>query len=304
MRIISDKLVFPEGPVAMPDGSVIVVDIAEQTLARVSPGGDVEVIAKVPGGPNGAAMGPNGKIFVCNNGGLDWIEEQNGRLRPGLQSAVYSGGGIDVVELATGRVERLYDNCLGDPLRGPNDLIFDATGGFWFTDMGKRRPREMDLGAVYWAASDGSEIREVISDLITPNGIALSPDGQTLYVAETIPGRIWSWPIIGPGEVHRQPWPSPAGGVLFAGPGGLIRFDGLAVSASGAVYAAALDQCAILEFAGVRRDYVVHPVPDLMVTNLCFGGCDMRTCYATLSHEGRLASFAWHERGLELQHQV
>ena len=59
---------FPEGPVFMPDGSVIVVEIAGQRLTRVAPDGTKTTIAEMGGGPNGAAMGPDGKIYVCNNG--------------------------------------------------------------------------------------------------------------------------------------------------------------------------------------------------------------------------------------------
>lgn len=304
MRILTSDLSFPEGPIAVSDGSVILVDIVAQSLLRVTPGGEVQLIAKVPGGPNGAAPGPDGKIYVCNNGGMEWIEERPGRFRPSVQSQDYSGGSIDVVDISTGSVKHLYDRCGEHRLRGPNDLVFDKDGGFWFTDMGKRRARDMDIGAVYWAACDGSEIKAVITNLITPNGIALSPDGKTLYVAETIPGRIWSFQITGPGAVRKAPWPSPAGGLLFAAPGGYVRFDGLAVSASGTVYAAALDRCAVLELSGDLRNCVVHSMPDLLVTNLCFGGPDMQTCYATLSHEGRLAAFAWHEPGLRLNHGI
>ena len=302
MRVVTDELVYPEGPVAMSDGSIILVDIADETLKRVSTAGEVSVVAQIPGGPNGAALGPDGRVYVCNHGGVGWIDVQDGRLRSGPQRASYETGSIDVVDLGSGRVERLYDRCGEHPLRGPNDLVFDAGGGFWFTDMGKRRQRDMDLGAVYWAASDGSEIREVISGLLSPNGIALSPDGRTLYVAETYTGRIWSWTIEGPGRVRKSPWPSPAGGMLFASPGGLTRFDGLAVADSGAVCAAALDLCAILEFRGLGSPCIVHPVPDLLVTNLCFGGGDMRTCFATLSHHARLVALDWHEPGLRLHH--
>jgi gluconolactonase len=304
MQVVTDKLVYPEGPIAMSDGSVILVDIADESLKRVLPDGAVEVIASIPGGPNGAALGPDGLIYVCNHGGVDWIDVQDGRLRSGPQRAGYRGGGVDVVDPRTGGVERLYDRCGDHMLRGPNDLVFDGGGGFWFTDMGKRRQRDMDLGAVYWAASDGSEIREVISGLISPNGIALSPDGRTLYVAETYTGRIWSWTIEGPGHVRKLAWPSPAGGALFASPGGRARFDGLAVTQSGTVCAAALDLCAILEFRGHGSPCIVHPVPDLLVTNLCFGGADMRTCYATLSHQARLVSWEWHEPGLKLHYAL
>ena len=299
MRVVTDKLVYPEGPVAMRDGSVIVVDIADESLKRVLPKGAVEVIAKVPGGPNGAALGPDGRVYICNHGGIDWIDVQDGRLRSGPQSADYTGGSIDVVDPRSGRLERLYDRCGDHALRGPNDLVFDGTGGFWFTDTGKRPGRDMGLGAVYWA---GSEIREVISGLISPNGIALSPDNGTLYVAETYTGRIWSWPVEAPGQVRKLGWPSPAGGALFASPGGRARFDGLAVTQSGAVCAPALYLCAILEFRGLGTPAIVHPVPDLLVTNLCFGGSDMRECYVTLSHQPRLVALDWHEPGLALHH--
>ncbi|MEQ1955931.1 SMP-30/gluconolactonase/LRE family protein [Mesorhizobium yinganensis] len=300
MQVVTDKLVYPEGLIAMADGSVILVDIADESLKRVLPDGRVELIAAVPGGPNGAALGPDGRVYICNHGGVEWIDVQGGRLRTGPQRADYRGGSVDVVDLESARVERLYDRCGEYLLRGPNDLVFDSAGGMWFTDMGKRRQRDMDLGAVYWAAADGSEIREVISGLISPNGIALSPDGSTLYVAETYTGRIWSWEVNGPGQVRKLAWPSSAGGELFASPGGRTRFDGLAVTQSGAVCAAALDLCAILEFRGHGNAAIVHPVPDLLVTNLCFGGADMRKCYATLSHQARLVCLDWHEPGLKL----
>lgn len=302
MRVITEDLIYPEGPVWVKDGSVIVVDIADEALKRIRVDGMVETIARVAGGPNGAAMGPDECVYICNNGGMEWIEVQSGRLRPGLQSASYTGGSIDVVGLNTGTVRRLYDRCDDRLLRGPNDLVFDAHGGFYFTDMGKRRERDMDLGSVYWARSDGSLICEVVSGMISPNGIALSPDGGMLYVAETYTGRIWMWPIEAPGRLRKTTWPSPAGGFLYASPGGRIRFDGLAVAQSGSVYAAALDSNAILEFRGGGSDYTVHPIPDPLVTNLCFGGPDMRTCFATLSHQPRLVAFDVHERGLTLQH--
>ena len=59
---------------------------------------------------------------------------------------------------------------------GPNDIVFDRNGNMWFTDLGKARNRDMDRGAVYWAKADGTEIREVIQPITTPNGIGLSPD--------------------------------------------------------------------------------------------------------------------------------
>ena len=178
---IASGLRFPEGPVAMPDGSVILVEIERGTLSRVVPDGRVRVVATLGGGPNGAAMGPGGKIYVTNNGGLKFIDRP-GRLFPIGQSADYTSGSIQVVDPETGKFETLYDACDGRKLRGPNDLVFDGAGGFWFTDLGKTRDRDADRGAVYYAKADGSMIREVIFPLERPNGIGLSPDEKTLYV--------------------------------------------------------------------------------------------------------------------------
>src|SRR5260221_6172283 len=70
IRVLATDLEFPEGPVVMPDGSVVLVEIRGRRLTRVWPDGRKQVVAEIPGGPNGAAMGPDGKIYVCNNGGF------------------------------------------------------------------------------------------------------------------------------------------------------------------------------------------------------------------------------------------
>ena len=299
MRIVASGLRFPEGPIAMPDGSVLLVEIERQTLSRVTTGGAVEVVADVPGGPNGAAIGPDGRVYICNNGGMGWMRAGT-TLRPHGTPAGYTGGWIDVVDPASGQVERLYDGCGANRLLGPNDIVFDRHGGFWFTDLGKRRERDMDRGFVYWARADGSEIREVSGPMITPNGIGLSPDGNALYVAETDTGRIWAFEVAGPGKLRLLPWPSPCGGRLVAGLGGYARFDSLAVSASGNVCAATVEGCSIAEISpqlGLLRH---HRVPDMLTTNICFGGPDLRTAYVTMSHTGQLAALDWHEPGLQL----
>ena len=158
-RTITDGLLFPEGPIAMPDGTVLVVEIARGTLTRVFPDGRKEIVAATGGGPNGAAIGPDGKCYVCNNGGFKWQVEPNGNRRSIGQSDDYVSGRIERVDLDTGAVEVLYDSCDGRPLKGPNDIVFDRQGGFWFTDLGKVREREIDRAAsttpVPTAASSG-----------------------------------------------------------------------------------------------------------------------------------------------------
>src|SRR5665213_1960359 len=136
LRKIASGLRFPEGPIAMPDGTFLVVEIERQCLSRISADGKVTPIAYMGGGPNGAAIGPDGHCYICNNGGFSWREDSLG-LRPNGEAPDYSGGRIERVDLKVGSVEILYDRTEKGLLRGPNDLVFDRHGGFWFTDRGK-----------------------------------------------------------------------------------------------------------------------------------------------------------------------
>ncbi|MFZ8368791.1 SMP-30/gluconolactonase/LRE family protein, partial [Staphylococcus aureus] len=81
-REVTSDLAFPEGPIALADGSVIVVEIAGGRLTRVSPSGKKYTIAELGGGPNGAAIGPDGKCYVCNNGGFSWHKDSSNYMRP------------------------------------------------------------------------------------------------------------------------------------------------------------------------------------------------------------------------------
>ena len=301
-RLLASDLRFPEGPVAMPDGSVVLVEIARGTLSRVTPAGEVHVVAALGGGPNGAAVGPGGKIYVTNNGGFNWVERPGKRF-PTTQPADYAGGRIQVVDPETGKFETLYDACDGRRLRGPNDLVFDAAGGLWFTDLGKTRERDADRGAVYYAKADGSLIREAIFPLERPNGIGLSPDERTLYVVETPTARCWAFRLSGPGQIESAngPYRGEKGRVVV-GLGGYQMFDSLAVDGEGHVCVATLITGAVSDIwpDGSRVDQ--YMLPDMMVTNVCFGGPALRTAYATLSMGGTLVAFDWPRPGLPLNY--
>jgi len=299
---LASGLRFPEGPVAMPDGSVILVEIERRTLSRVLPDGRVRVVAPLGGGPNGAAMGPGDKIYVTNNGGLKFVERP-GKLFTVGQSDDYVTGSIQIVDPETGKFETLYDACDGRQLRGPNDLVFDRAGGFWFTDLGKTRERDADRGAVYYAKADGSMITEAIFPLERPNGIGLSPDEQTLYVVETPTARCWSFRLSAPGKIE-----SANGvyrgekGTVVVGLGGYQMFDSLAVDGEGHVCVATLITGAVSDIwpDGSRIDQ--YMLPDMMVTNVCFGGEGLTTAFATLSMGGTLVSFEWPRPGLPLNY--
>jgi gluconolactonase len=303
MREIARGLEFPEGPVAMPDGSVLVVEIRRGTLTRVAPDGTKTVVARTGGGPNGAAVGPDGQIYVCNNGGFEW-HELGGLTVPGNQPPDYTGGRIQRIDLATGAVEDLYTACDGRPLRGPNDLVFDAHGGFWFTDHGKTRARDRDRTGVFYARADGSLLREAVFPLDAPNGIGLSPDGRRLYVAETWTGRVWYWDVTAPGEVAALPGLGTAGGTLLAGLPGFQLLDSLAVDGAGHVCVATLANGGITVIAPDGSSIEHVATPDPITTNICFGGKDLRTAYVTLSGTGRLVAMEWPRPGLRLNHQT
>ena len=297
---IASGLRFPEGPIAMPDGSVILVEIARGALSRVMPDGKVHVVAELGGGPNGAAMGPDGKIYVCNNGGFDW-HERNGRLMPGLQPASYRTGSIQRVDPDTGKFETLYESCNGRKLNGPNDIVFDASGGFWFTDLGKTREHDSDRGAVYYARPDGSSIQQMIFPLERPNGCGLSPDERTLYVVETPTARVWAFDLTGPGQIKDADGPYRGEkGRVVAGLGGYQMFDSLAIDAEGNVCVATLITGAVSTIT--PRGELLEQVkfPDMMVTNVCFGGPDLRTAFVTLSGTGKLVAAPWKRAGLKL----
>jgi len=298
LKILAEGLRFPEGPIAMRDGSVLLVEIARGTLTRVHDG-KVEVVADLGGGPNGAAIGPDGACYVCNNGGFKW-HESRGRLFPGDEADDYAGGRIEKVDLATGKVTTLYTHCDGRALRGPNDLVFDRTGGFWFTDHGKTRARERDRTGVFYARADGSHIEEMIFPLEGPNGIGLSPDEDELYVAETTTGRLWAYELAGPGQLRRERRTKPDGGRLVAGRPGYFFFDSLAVDAEGNVCIATIVDggITVLKPRGGEPEFV--PMPDVLTTNICFGGPDLRTAYVTLSSIGQLVALQWSRQVLPL----
>ena len=199
-RVLAEGLRFPEGPVAMNDDSVLVVEIERQTLTRIDVDGSVDVVAEVGGGPNGAAIGPDGACYLCNNGGSSFVESDGLLIYRGSAES-YAGGRIERVELDSGRVDLLYESVDRQALSAPNDLVFDAGGGIWFTDIGVSRARGRDHGGIYYARADGSRIEEVVYPMTTPNGIALSPDGATLYVAELLTARLIAFGITGPGRL-------------------------------------------------------------------------------------------------------
>lgn len=333
--VICSGLGYAEGPVALPDGSILVCEISAGALSRISPSGQRTVVAQLGGSPNGAAIGPDGKVYVCNSGGFEFLYfGQNGRpgVPPATPGAIclttdqppdYTGGSIQRVDLATGAFETLYTTFSapdfpGSPsstthqLRGPDDLVFDDQGGFWFTDWGKSRPRERDIPGLYYAKADGSAIAEMVFPLNAPNGVALSPDGSRLYVAETYTRMVRYWELETPGRIKANGPAMDRAHLLTAQIPGVGILDSMKVDADGNVYVITMlpqgqvvqsnGGITVISPEGEQLDYIelaIGGLFDPLPSNLCFGGPDRKTAFITLGGTGRLVSCGMRVPGLK-----
>ena len=296
-ELVAEGLEFPEGPIAMNDGSVILTEIKGQRLTRVKPDGTKALVVNTGGGPNGAAVGPDGAIYITNNGGsFEWLDT-GGLTIPGPTPPSHTGGMIQRFDLKTGALTTVYDACDGKRLIGPNDLVFDKAGGMWFTDHGCSTPEGKKFGGVYYAKPDGSHISRQRDHLISPNGVGLSPDEDVVYVADTNLGRLWAFDVASVGVLGPPNGFAP-GRVVHNLPGYQL-LDSLAVEAGGQVCVATIINGGITAFAldGTTEHFAF---PDLVVTNICFGGDDMRTAWITASSTGKLFKARWPRPGLKL----
>ncbi|MBF9033356.1 SMP-30/gluconolactonase/LRE family protein [Rhodobacterales bacterium HKCCE2091] len=301
--VVAEGLGFPEGPIWMHDGSILLVEIERRTLTRVWPDGRTEVVAALGGGPNGAAIGPDRRVYVCNNGGSRFQPSDDGYNRVVGLADDYSGGSIQRVDLDSGAIETLYTECNGRALSRPNDLVFDRFGGFWFTDLGKRTEDFVELGAIYYARADGSRITRILDGMFTPNGIGLSGTGDELYVAETRTGRLWAFTVIAPGVIQEPVGPAP--GRLLATLPDYQLMDSLAVLEDGRICVATLVSggISVIDPLGTGVEFVDVP-GERYVTNICFGGSDMTDAWITGAGRGTLVHTRWPVPGLRLEFEL
>ena len=297
IELVAEGLEFPEGPIAMADGSIILTEIKGRRLTRVSPDGRKETVVETGGGPNGAAIGPDGAIWITNNGGsFEWLDV-NGLCIPGPTPASHTGGMIQRFDLASGKLTTVYDACEGRRLVGPNDLVFDRAGGMWFTDHGCSTPEGRKYGGVYYARTDGGLISRQRDHLISPNGVGLSPDEKVVYVADTNLGRLWAFDVAEAGVLAAGPGFAP--GRVICNLQDYQLLDSLAVEAGGKVCVATIINGGITAFDpdGSIEHY---PFPDILCTNICFGGADLRDAWVTASSTGKLYKCRWPRPGLKL----
>jgi len=276
----------------MDDGSVVLGEIKAGFITRVDPSGSTERIIRTGGGPNGLAVGPDGALYVCNNG---------------EEAGDYTGGRIERVDLATGVVEVLYEAHAGRRLSAPNDIVFDKHGGFYFTEYGNVSATGQDRGAIFYAKADGSSITKLRDNhfprpgIAAPNGIGLSADGTRLYFVETFTTRLFSLRLVEPGVVDEEQSLDDA---FVYGSGALEWFDGLAVDVAGNICVATLRSGSITVCSPTGD--VAHQVHlpaalwDPLATNLCFGGPDRKTLFLALARTGTLVAGPWPQAGIPL----
>lgn len=293
MIVLAEGLGFPEGPIAMSDGSVIFVEMETGLLSKVDTKGNKSIVAHLGGGPNGAAMGPDGHIYVCNNGGLQW-SRRNGMLIPGEAAPEYTSGYIQRVNINTGKVEIVYLACEGRKLSAPNDIVFDREGGMWISDQGKYFSTYKEHGAIYYAKIDGSFISRQADKLETPNGIRLTKDAKTLYYAETNTGRIFSYNVIETGKLDAS------SKKLLIGLPNQQLFDSFALDEEGNICVATLlnGGISIISKEGKLLNHI--STNDILTTSICFGGKDRKTAFLTLGGTGKLVSIPWNIQGMAL----
>jgi len=284
VEVVTRGLLFPEGPVALDDGSVLVAEIEGGALTRVEPDGTLTRI-DCGGGPNGAALGPDGAVYVCNNGGFVFMTEGGIRIPYGAVEGS-EGGHIQRVDLATGSVEVLFTHIDGEHIGCLNDIVFDEHGSCYIVDTTR--------GVLYYADPARGTIGVAEAGLEYPNGLGLSPDRTRLYVSETFSGRLLGWDVKAPGTL--------AGKTELYATGGAHHWDGLAVDGAGNICAANLEKSGISVVSPdgkVLREFVT-PEHDPFVTNICFGGPNGDTAYICSGGLGILYSMPWPWPGLRL----
>jgi gluconolactonase len=250
---LADGFVFTEGPLWHPDGFWYFVDVRESKLYRLVPGEKPELVRDTVGG-NGTTFDMRGRLINC--------EGDARRL---------------TVTAADGAVSTLIDRHDGKRLNRVNDVICRSDGALFFTDPALRIPvaeRGAGEGAVYRIAPDGSS--HLVAWCEYPNGLALSPDERTLYVANTRwTAYIHAIEIDAAGNmVRRRVFADMSSDVTQGVP------DGMKVDAAGRVFCTGPSGVWVFEPDGTRIGIIETPE---VTANLAFGGPDLCTMLLTSS---------------------
>ncbi|WP_277983305.1 SMP-30/gluconolactonase/LRE family protein [Sphingomonas faeni] len=287
---------FVEGPLVLGD-ALLFCDLHQGVVKRLR-SGETTIVYDAGGVPNGIAIGPDGMLYVANNGGaMRWGQEGDQLVSRGFEETGFDAR-IDRVDLADGSIARVLDKVDGRRFQAIDDLVFHPTAGFWFTDLGRDGERSRTYGGIYWSSLDGSDVREVAYPLVNgANGLGVSYDGRTLYATEYGAGRLWSWSIEAPGRLRLEDGQPHGGRLLWQAPDALL-LDSLKVAPSGNIVIATQPVGVFSVISPEGRYLGAVDVPDSFPTNICFDPGDDTVAYATLARTSRLARIEWDETHL------
>ncbi len=238
-----------EGPSFDREGNLYVVNVSYGQVFRISPGGDISLIAEYDGEPNGLKIHKDGRIFIADH--------------------VH---GLMQLDPATGKVSVVLGKAMHEPFKGLNDLVFNSVGDLYFTDQGESDLRKPN-GRVWVRRADG-KVQLVLDNVPSPNGLVITPDDRFMYLAVTRANAIWRVPMRRDGTLGRVgTWIQMSGG---AGP------DGMALDESGGIAVAHAGMGSAWVFSDLGRPVAEIQAPKgRLTTNVAYGGADRRTLYIT-----------------------
>lgn len=255
IELIKEGFQGTEGPIALPDGSVIFTEGQANRITRIAPDNSISVYLENSGGANGLAFNSSGELVAVQT------------TKPGI-----------AVLGKTGPERVLVDSFEGTPLNRPNDLVVDKHGGVYFTDPGARPEpgKPVPQTAVYYLPAKGS-LQRLTTDVERPNGIQLSPNEKTLYVANTYGEYVLAYDVKKNGSVGKRRNFAKLDGVTKTDTGGITSgADGLAVDAKGRLYVASAAGIQIFDAKGGALGTIALPKAP---QNLAFAGNDKKTLY-------------------------
>jgi gluconolactonase len=239
----------PEGPAFDREGNLYFVNWNSSSIVRLTPDGKASEFFNTGGVPAGLAFHRDGSLYVADEG-----------------DAIHG-----VLRIRDGEAEIVVNTFGGEPLNGANDLVFDRDGVLYFSDPW-RSSAENPIGGFYRYFPDGT-LERIDHGLAFPNGVAISPDGRSVYLAETYRNRILRYPIATDGTIGAREAFAPLPGEH--GP------DGMACDEAGNLYVAHYGGGKVAVFSPSGELAAEIPVPGANVTNVAFGGPDRRTLVIT-----------------------
>lgn len=262
IELIKEGFTGTEGPVALPDGSLIFTETQANRVTRIAQDGSTSVFVEGSNGANGLGFTSNGDLYA-----VQVLKPRVGIIFP------------------PPKVKTLADNYEGKPFGRPNDLVVDQKGNVYFTDSGANpqaagqpapaNPVETAKPAVYRISKQG-EFKRLVADIERPNGIQLSPDEKVLYVANTLGEHLLAYDIAPDGTLGARRQFARLAGWTKTDTGFSSGADGLAVDEAGRVYVASNAGIEVFSPKGEALGQIALPKKP---QNLAFAGDDKKTLY-------------------------